>query len=105
MRKWLPKIGLLLVLFMLITGIVLAMDKSEEPVKEAPEAGQAEISFTAETPVAMTSPGQSQKMSIVSLFARRVELEIKTDNFLDIDGLEDIKSLIIIIGAVEEGCG
>lgn len=66
---------------------------------------QAEISFTAETPVAMTAPGQSPEIAIVSLLARRINFEIKIDNFLDVDGLEGIKTLIIILGGSGKGLG
>ena len=45
-------------------------------------AVQAEISFNAETPVAMTAPGQSPEIVIVGLLARRMNFGIKTDNFL-----------------------
>ena len=41
---------------------------------------QAEAPFTAETPVAMTAPGQSPEIAIVSLLARRINFEIKTDS-------------------------
>jgi len=68
-------------------------------------AAQAEISFTAETPVAMTAPGQSPEIAIVSLLARRMNFEIKKDNFLDVDGLEGIKTLIIILGGSGKGLG
>jgi len=66
---------------------------------------QAEAPFTAEIPVAMTAPGQSPEIAIVSLLARRINFEIKTDNFLDVDGLEGIKTLIIIIGGSGKGLG
>jgi hypothetical protein len=66
---------------------------------------QAEAPFTAETPVAMTAPGQSPEIAIVSLLARRINFEIKIDNFLDVDGLEGIKTLIIIIGGSGKGLG
>lgn len=68
-------------------------------------AAQAEAPFTAETPVAMTAPGQSPEIAIVSLLARRINFEIKIDNFLDVDGLEGIKTLIIIIGGSGKGLG
>jgi len=105
MRKWLPKIALLLVLVMLITGIVLAMDEPEEPVKEAPEAAQAEVPFTAETPIVMTPPGQAPESAIVSLLAKRINLEIKIDYFLQVEGLAGMKTLIIIIGGSGKGLG
>lgn len=66
---------------------------------------QAEISFTAETPVAMTAPGQSPEIAIVGLLARRMNFEIKTDNFLEVDGLEGMKTLIIILGGSGKGLG
>lgn len=66
---------------------------------------QAEAPFTAEIPVAMTAPGQSPEIAIVSLLARRINFEIKTDNFLEVDGLEGIKTLIIIIGGSGKGLG
>lgn len=66
---------------------------------------QAEISFTAETPVAMTAPGQSPEIAIVGLLARRINFEIKTDNFLEVDGLEGMKTLIIILGGSGKGLG
>jgi len=68
-------------------------------------AAQAEISFTAETPVAMTAPGQSPEIAIVGLLARRINFEIKTDNFLEVDGLEGMKTLIIILGGSGKGLG
>ncbi len=68
-------------------------------------AAQAEVPFTAETPVAMTAPGQSPEIAIVSLLARRINFEIKTDNFLNADGLEGMKTLIIILGASGKGLG
>ncbi len=108
MRKCLPKIALLLVFVMIITGIVLAMDEPVEPVKEAPEAAQAEVllvPFTAETPVAMTTPGQAPEIAMVSLLARRMNFEIKSENFLKPKDLEGMKTLIIILGASGKGLG
>jgi hypothetical protein len=105
MRKGLPKIALLLVFVLVITGIALAIEEPEEPVQEAPEAAQAEVPFTAETPVAITPPGQAPEIAIVSLLAGRINLEMKKDNFLDVDGLEGIKTLIIIIGGSGKGLG
>ncbi len=68
-------------------------------------ADQAEVPFTAETPVAMTTPGQSPEIALVAFLARRMKFEIKTDNFLDVDGLEGIKTLIIILGTSGKGMG
>lgn len=68
-------------------------------------AAQAEVPFTAETPVAMTSPGQAPEIAIVALLARRMNFEIKADNFLDVAGLEGIKTLILIIGGSGKGLG
>lgn len=68
-------------------------------------AVQAEVPFTAETPVAMTAPGQSPEIAIVSLLARRVNLEINSDNFLKVEGLNGMKTLIIIIGGSGKGLG
>ena len=105
MRKWLPKIALLIAITMLISGVALSMEEEEEPVKEAPKAAQAEVPFIAETPVAMTAPGQSPEIAIVGLLARRMNFEIKVDNFLDVDGLEGMKTLIIILGGSGKGLG
>lgn len=68
-------------------------------------AAQAEVSFTAETPVAMTPPGQAPESAIVALLARRINLEIKKDNFLQVEGLAGMKTLIIIIGGSGKGLG
>jgi len=68
-------------------------------------AAQAEVPFTAETPVAMTCPGQAPEIAIVSLLARRMNFEIKTDNFLEAEALEGMKTLIIIIGGSGKGLG
>jgi len=68
-------------------------------------AAQPEIPFTAEAPVAMTAPGQSPEIAIVALLAKRINFDIKKDNFLDTDGLEGIKTLIIIIGGSGKGLG
>jgi hypothetical protein len=53
----------------------------------------------------MTAPGQSPEIAIVSLLARRINFEIKIDNFLDVDGLEGMKTLIIILGGSGKGLG
>jgi len=68
-------------------------------------ADQAEVSFTAQTPVAMTAPGQSPEIAIVKLLAKRINLEIKSDPFLKPEELEGFKTLIIIIGGSGKGLG
>lgn len=68
-------------------------------------AAQAEIPFTAETPVAMTSPGQSPEIAIVDMLLSRINFEIKTDYTLKPEGLNGMKTLIIIIGGSSKGLG
>lgn len=68
-------------------------------------ADQVEVPFTAETPVAMTAPGQSPEIAIVDLLARRMNFEINTVYSLKPEGLKDMKTLIIIIGGSGKGLG
>jgi len=68
-------------------------------------ADQTEVPFTAQTPVAMTAPGQSPEIAIVNLLARRINLEIKSEPFLKPEELEGFKALIIIIGGSGKGLG
>ena len=68
-------------------------------------AAQAEIPFTAETPVAMTAPGQSPEIAIVDMLVSRINFEIKTDYTLKPEELNDMKTLIIIIGGSSKGLG
>jgi len=68
-------------------------------------ADQEEVSFRAQTPVAMTAPGQSPEIAIVKLLARKINLELKTDPFLKPEDLEGFKTLIIIIGGSGKGLG
>lgn len=63
------------------------------------------VPFTAETPVAMTSPGQSPEIAIVELLARRVNLKIESDPFMKPEALEGMKTLIVIIGGSGKGLG
>ena len=105
MRKWLPKIVLLIAIIMLISGVALSIEEVEEPAEEAPKAAQVEVPFTAETPVAITPPGQAPEIAIIALLAGRIDLEMKKDNFLKVEGLTDIKTLIIVIGGSGKGLG
>ena len=105
MRKWLPKIALLIAITMFISGVALSIEEEEAPAEEAPKAAQEEVPFTAEIPVAMTPPGQAPEIAIVALLASRIDLEIKRDNFLQVEGLTDMKTLIIIIGGSGKGLG
>lgn len=66
---------------------------------------ETEISFVAETPVAMTAPGQSPEIAIVDVVTRRFNLEIKIDEYLEPEGLSDIKTLMIILGGSGKGLG
>lgn len=68
-------------------------------------AAQAEIPFVAETPVAMTSPGQSPEITIVDMLVSRINFEIKTDYTLKPEELNGMKTLIIIIGGSSKGLG
>jgi len=68
-------------------------------------AAQVEVPFTAETPVAITPPGQAPEIAIIALLAGRIDLEMKKDNFLKVEGLTDIKTLIIVIGGSGKGLG
>lgn len=68
-------------------------------------AQEIQVPFTCEVPVAMTAPGQSPEIAIVSFLARRINFEIKTDYFLKPEGLNGIKTLIIIIGGSGKGLG
>ena len=68
-------------------------------------AAQVEVPFTAETPVAITPPGQAPEIAIIALLAGRIDLEMKRDNFLKVEGLTDIKTLIIVIGGSGKGLG
>ena len=84
-------IGTILLVGILLIGSVMAQE--------------IQVPFTCEFPVAMTAPGQSPEIAIVSLLARRVELEIKTDPFLKPEALNGFKTLIIIIGGSGKGLG
>ena len=68
-------------------------------------AAQVEVPFTAETPIAITPPGQAPEIAIIALLAGRIDLEMKKDNFLQVEGLADIKTLIIVIGGSGKGLG
>jgi len=84
-------IGTILLIGILLIGNVMAQE--------------IQVPFTCEIPVAMTAPGQSPEIAIVRLLARRMNFEIKIDNFLKPEGLNGIKTLIIIIGGSEKGLG
>lgn len=84
-------IGTILLVGILLMGSVMAQE--------------IQVPFTCEVPVAMTAPGQSPEIAIVSLLARRVKLEIKTDPFLKPEALNGFKTLIIIIGGSGKGLG
>jgi len=58
-------------------------------------AAQVEVPFTAETPIAITPPGQAPEIAIIALLAGRIDLEMKKDNFLQVEGLTGIKTLIV----------
>lgn len=66
---------------------------------------QIEVPFHAEFPAALTNPGQSPESAIVSLLARRMDIEFNYKNFLKVEDLEGIKTLIIIIGGSGKGLG
>jgi hypothetical protein len=68
-------------------------------------AQEIKVPFTTETPVAMTSPGQSPEIAIVKLLARRINLEIESDPFMKPEALEGKKSVVIIIGGSGKGLG
>ena len=84
-------IGTILLIGILLIGNVMAQE--------------IQVPFTCEVPVAMTAPGQSPEIAIVSLLARRVKLEIKSEPFLKPEALEGFKTLIIIIGGSGKGLG
>lgn len=68
-------------------------------------AQEIQVPFTCEVPVAMTAPGQSPEIAMVDLLARRINFEIKTSYFLKPEGLNGMKTLIIIIGGSGKGLG
>lgn len=84
-------IGTILLIGILLIGNVMAQE--------------IQVPFTCEVPVAMTAPGQSPEIAIVSLLARRVKLEIKSEPFLKPEALNGFKTLIIIIGGSGKGLG
>ena len=82
-------IGTILLVGILLIGSVMAQE--------------IQVPFTCEVPVAMTAPGQSPEIAIVSLLARRIKLEIKSEPFLKPEEIEGFKTLIIIIGGSGKG--
>lgn len=84
-------IGTILLIGILLIGNVMAQE--------------IQVPFTYEIPVAMTAPGQSPEIAIVSLLARRVKLEIKSEPFLKPEALNGFKTPIIIIGGSGKGLG
>jgi len=92
----------LLIVLLSMSSFAMGGGSAVEPVVE--EVKEPFI-FSAETPVAITPPGQAPEIAIVSLLASRINLEMKKDNFLDVDGLEGIKTLIIILGGSGKGLG
>jgi len=68
-------------------------------------AQEIKVPFTCETPVAMTSPGQSPEIAIVKLLANRINLKIASNPFMKAEALEGNKTLIIIIGGSGKGLG
>ncbi len=66
---------------------------------------QIEVPIKAELPVALTNPGQSPESAIVGLLAKRLGLEITSENFLKPEQLEGMNSLILILGGSGKGLG
>ena len=96
---------LLIVLFSM-SSFAMGEGPTVEPVvEEVVEEVKEPFIFSAETPVAMTNPGQSPEIAIVGLLARRANIEITTENFMKVEGLEGMKTLILIIGASGKGLG
>ena len=100
---------LLIVLFSM-SSFAIGGAPTEEPavepvVEEVVEEVKEPFIFSAETPVAMTAPGQAPEIAIVSLLARRMSFEIKSENFLKPESLEGMKTLILILGASGKGLG
>jgi len=71
----------------------------------AQETEEIEIPFTAESPIILTNPGQSPEYSIVHMLAQRIDLPVEIDFYLEAEGLEGFKTLIIIIGGSGKGLG
>jgi len=92
--------------FLLIIGIsILVCFSGILNVFAGQEEVPFEIPFTAEMPVVMTNPGQTPDIALVSFLARKINFEIKTENFLEPEALEGMKTLIIIIGGSGKGMG
>jgi len=87
----LEMVSLVCILLIVLTGSVIAQE--------------VQVPFTAEIPVIMTSPGQTPEITLINLLAKRVNLEVKSDNFLVPEKLNGFKTLIMAIGGSGKGLG
>ena len=64
-----------------------------------------EVKFTAKEPVLITCAGQSADVQMVKVLADRNKIALKFNPVAEIQHLQDVKSVIIVIGGSTKGLG
>lgn len=89
----------------LITLIVILLFSSISLLRVFAQESEVEVPFTAQLPIIVTNPGQAPEFSIVSVLAKRINLPIDINFYLEANQLSDYKTLILIIGGSGKGLG
>jgi hypothetical protein len=99
---------LILVIGLLVTGCSGADTTQPETTQPAAEKLEEVVTLTepiAESPVALTSAGQSADVKMIESLIKKTDMEYIIDNVMTVDTMGDAKTLILAIGGSSKGLG